>query len=891
MKHFEPKEYQSQVLESTELFFRNCHELGKPSSAFFETTEFLWTRGLPYTSLKGFPEDMPYFCLRIPTGGGKTWLAAKSVKLVNNQLLRSDHSVILWLVPSNQIREQTLKGLQNLDHPLHAALRESGPVTVLSLDDAKSVTRATLDTTTTVIVATRQAFQVGDTEIRKVYDSSGALMHHFDGITERQKRALLQSNDVTPFSLANVLRLRRPFIIVDEAHNSRTELGFDTLAKFRPSGIMELTATPDLVKTPSNVLHSISASELKLEDMIKLPIFLETEPDWQRCLSDAIARRTELNSIADKERRNGANYLRPIVLIQAEPKRKGVETRDVDKVRQELIDNHNIPEDEIIIATGSEKGLEQIDATFEHGVADEKCPVKFIITQKALAEGWDCPSAYILVSMAQLHSSTSVEQLLGRILRQPDARQRDSAALNRSYAFVVSRSFNDTANSLRDRLVEGAGFERKDVADFVKPADPKQQRLDLGSGRAKMTPVPVVLPKKPDLSAVSKEVKAKVKWDNKSKTLTINQPLSSEEALELKAGIDDFVAQDSLVEAALASRTTAIEHYQTPAEMGEVFCIPQIAVYLQGELQLFDDPEALDYPWDLSIYDAHPTTEECNLLDDAFKVAEGGEIDINECGKVIPRFISDLQRDLGLAYQPENWDETKLATWLCKNLPNDSITHASKQAFVAAWVRHFLERSGSGLSRLNQQKFQVRDLLERRISATRKEAVAEAYQQTILEGDDVTVNDLYNFTFHPSIYSPNSYYDPNNSRFGSYDFKRHYYGHIGDFDSKEEFECACVLDQYAEKGIFKFWVRNLSRKEGCSFFLQLSDRRFYPDFICMLPDDRVLIVEYKGGNAYGETKAINDRSIGNLWASLSDGKCMFVMVKNKEWESIQSAIQ
>jgi type III restriction enzyme len=52
---------------------------------------------------------MPHFCLRVPTGGGKTWLAAKSVALVNTHLLRSEHSVILWLVPSKPIREQTLR--------------------------------------------------------------------------------------------------------------------------------------------------------------------------------------------------------------------------------------------------------------------------------------------------------------------------------------------------------------------------------------------------------------------------------------------------------------------------------------------------------------------------------------------------------------------------------------------------------------------------------------------------------------------------------------------------------------------------------------------------------------------------------------------------------------
>lgn len=316
MTAFAPKDYQSRVLESVEAYFKACHELPSPSSAFTITTERLWKLGNPYNPLSGFPEDMPYFCLRVPTGGGKTWLAAKGVSLVNTHLLRTEHSVILWLVPSKAIRDQTIKALKDRNHPYHQALREAGPITIMDLDEAKSITRATLDTTTTIIVATRQAFQVEDEESRKVYQSSGALMHHFENLSPTQRDELLtdgEGNERTvPYSLANVLRLRRPFVVVDEAHNSRTELAFDMLARFRPSGVMELTATPDLERTPSNVLHSVSAGELKLEEMIKLPVVLETEPNWQKCLADAIGRRDALHKIADDERRAGATLFTTI---------------------------------------------------------------------------------------------------------------------------------------------------------------------------------------------------------------------------------------------------------------------------------------------------------------------------------------------------------------------------------------------------------------------------------------------------------------------------------------------------------------------------------------------------------------------------------------------------
>ena len=263
--------------------------------------------------------------------------------------------------------------------------------------------------------------------------------------------------------------------------------------------------------------------------MIKLPIVLETEPNWQQCLADAIARRGELQMLAEQERRKGAAYLRPVILIQAEKRRQGVETLDVERVQKELADNHRVPPEEIVIATGEERGLEMIDSDYVHGIADEACPVKFVITQQALAEGWDCPFAYILVSMATLHSATSVEQLLGRVLRQPEARHRDARALNQSYAFVVSRDFGETARSLRDRLVEASGFERREVAEFVVAAKPEQAPLDIEghTGRIVIHPVVVPLPEKPNLRSMPKDLRDKLAWDDKAQTLTISQPLNA----------------------------------------------------------------------------------------------------------------------------------------------------------------------------------------------------------------------------------------------------------------------------------------------------------------------------------------------------------------------------
>ena len=313
-----------------------------------------------------------------------------------------------------------------------------------------------------------------------------------------------------------------------------------------------------------------------------------------------------------------------------------------------------------------------------------------------------------------------------------------------------------------------------------------------------------------------------------------------------------------------------------------------------GELQLFDDPQVLDYPWDVATYDAAATAQDLAALGAGMKVSEGGEIDVDsDSGKVVSRFLPDMQRDLGLVYSVEHWDALRLATWLCRNLPEPSLTHASKRAFVAAWLSELLRREGFTLARANLQKFLIRKLLESRIRELRQQAVAKAYQQALF-GDDAAsraaVCDQAAFEFHAQAYAPSRDYD---GRFGHFDFRKHFYGRIGDFDSKEEFDCACWLDIQAQQGRMRFWVRNLVRREGSSFFLQKADGRFYPDFVCQLPDSAdqpgaIVAVEYKGADRWDA--AHDDRLIGGLWASLSHGRCGFVMIKDRRWEGIDDLL-
>jgi len=467
------KEFQKRTLDALREYFRACVEKQNANTAFYETTLRRYGLGVPYNPAPELPQ-LPYVCLRLPTGGGKTLVAAHSIAVAKSEYLHTDEPLVLWLTPSNTIREQTLKALRQRKHPYRKAVETAGNnVTVLDIGEALSLQPSQLNGVT-IIVATMQAFRVEETLGRKVYEQNGSLMGHFPASLKPDLLAGLDKHaDGSPvYSLANVLALHRPLVIVDEAHNARTDLSFATLKRFLPSAILEFTATPDTVDYPSNVLHTVSAAELKSEGMIKLPIVLETHQDWRVAISQAIAKRNELEAIARAERAETGEYIRPIILLQAQPTYKNKTSVNVDAVKECLLKDNHIPEDQIAIATGDNNEITNVD------LFATDCPIRYIITVQALREGWDCSFAYILCTVAEQVSATAVEQILGRVLRQPYAKAKARAELNRAYTFATSLHFAQTANSLADALIEN-GFEKQEVRGLIQVAQ-QQQLLESG---------------------------------------------------------------------------------------------------------------------------------------------------------------------------------------------------------------------------------------------------------------------------------------------------------------------------------------------------------------------------------------------------------------------------
>ena len=350
---FRLKDYQARVLESLGDFFRQCSRDGRPEGAF-QAVQLRNNRPpVPYipVQMAGLAAGMPYVCLRVPTGGGKTLLACHAAGLALNQLLQAERGVVLWLVPSNTILNQTADALRDPRHAYRRALELAcGAVEVVTIEEALRLSRAMVEGQTVVIVATIQSFRVEDTTGRKVYDQNCSFSEHLLNIPADRLAELLPGADGKPKpSLVNMLRLRRPVVIVDEAHNARTDLSFATLGNVLPSCIVEFTATPARSKQPSNVLHHVSAAELKAADMVKLPLRVITRHPSQKdqLLAEAITLRADLEKLAAVESQKTGEYLRPILLVQAE------RVDACEPLRERLVGEFGIAKDEVKISVGT----------------------------------------------------------------------------------------------------------------------------------------------------------------------------------------------------------------------------------------------------------------------------------------------------------------------------------------------------------------------------------------------------------------------------------------------------------------------------------------------------------------------------------------------------------
>jgi type III restriction enzyme len=802
--------------------------------------------GAAYRPLPGL-SDAPYCCLRLPTGGGKTLLGAHSIGIATDTYLDRRFPLVLWLVTSAKIEEQTLGALQTPGHPYRQAIEDrfGTTVRVLSIDERRQIRPQDLKDRAVVVVSTVQSFRVTNPEDRNVYRDDEELEPHFTDVTAGADLAKHEegSRHGKPIaSFANLLKLHRPLLIVDEAHNFTSTLSAETIGRIAPSAVIEFTATP----VRSNVIVSATAAELKASDMIKLPIHLSQHGNWQAAIAHAVDNRAWLEGIAKRD----PGGIRPIALYQAQPATANAEAT-VEVVRQHLIDDCRIPAENIAIATGDQRELDGIN------LFDPACTIEHVITVDALKEGWDCSFAYVFCSLASIRSHGAVEQLLGRVLRMPFATRRSSEELNRAYAHVSEKNFFEAAEGLRDRLVAMGFDEQTALAAIVEqPAE-----FDYGSashGLLYENPQRPVLTvaERPDQSAWSQEMvaAARIAEDGSGGVaITFNRHASDEILRELaKAIATTEVNPQAAVESFIARRTVE----RSPAERGETINVPRLAIERDGQLEIAYPETLVDVGgWDLSQVDVDLPGFALTEQPDTF------EMDVD--GDQIVWTRIDADRELALD-DATDWDVAALSRWLDRNTKQADVS----QPICLEYCRRVVERLAEriSLAQLVRGKYALRRAVTSRVRELRGEAGQRGVQVILSDMLPVLALGENGFSFSKSGYDPRTPYS------GGWRPKKHLFGQVGDLKhASEEWQCAVVLDDHPA---VKHWVRNVDRTYW-SYWLPTSTDRFYPDFIAELSDGRVLVVEYKGLDRAQSTENREKRNIGNRLAEVSNGRVLF----------------
>lgn len=546
---------------------------------------------------------------------------------------------------------------------------------------------------------------------------------------------------------------------------------------------------------------------------------------------------------------------------------KGEACITYDVLKQSLVDDFKIDEEQIAIATGKLNELDDVP------ILKRDQPVRFIITVDKLREGWDCPFAYILCSVANLSSRTAVEQILGRILRMPYAKRRAHEALNVAYAYVTSSEFVESANALTEALVQ-SGFERFEAKSFVKPL--RTGKLDFGPLFDQTRTVAEVLSDKPSLDGLPVGLREKVcvrERDDLVEITYTGPALTDEDQTAIEAAVSR--PEDKLAVKRLVRKSRGEDAW--PAAMGVPFEVPVLAVRVDGQLELFED-RFREAPWRLGECDAALSEGEFSVEAGSGRAAV---VDVEEAGKIKYRFVEDLARQLSFLDVRGPKTESALAVWLDYAIVHPDITHNEAGMFLRRAIDSLIRERGISLEELVRRRFRLRDALEERIRSLRRSAHKQSYQMMLLPdaAAPLEVSPTLCFTF------PHTQYPANRVYTGPADFRKHYYQRPGDMNG-EETECAVMLDSMRD---VKFWVRNLERG-SFSFWLPTSTDRFYPDFVAELADGRHLVVEYKGADRWSNDDSREERAVGELWAERSGGRCVFVMPKGRDFDAITAAI-
>lgn len=785
---------------------------------------------------------VPHVCLKVPTGGGKTFMACAAIKKLFEAMPKSKLKVVVWLVPSESILQQTVRNLSNTGHPYRQRLDAdfAGRTEIYTKEQLLNGQNFSPDTVRdmlSVCILSYGSLRINSRirDVRKVYQENGNLLRFAEYFQDRE--VLLA--DTPDTALIQVLRQLSPVVIVDESHNAASDLSIEMLSNLNPSFILDLTATP---RKESNIISYVDARELKKEHMVKLPVVVYNRTSRQNVIHDAIQLRDSIEKQAIAEEENGGEYIRPIVLFQAQPNIKGKENETYNKIKQTLIDI-GIAEREIAIKTSDVDDLDKID------LMSKDCPIRYIITVNALKEGWDCPFAYILASLANKTSTVDVEQIVGRILRQPYAKEHTSSLLNTSYVLTCSNDFHATLERIVDGLNK-AGFSRKDFRvgnmaeeDSVETPEPMcdQQNLnDMLGGLAENTEVTEDLFEDVD----TKEVKTQLSNPENGSNEELNNMIHQAEVQADEYNDSVFNTGDlGFTGGELGDMLTQNAMQPQFKESAEKLRIPQFFIEttpdLFGEAFELLEPENLSEGFSLSGQDA----------DVSFELATGEmfQVDLQEQGEAVPK------------YKRTTKSESKFIREYLARLPQEKKINVCidnicglinrNNRYAASEISEYVRRIVSNMTDDEVTAMETSYVIYAKKIQDKIELLEDAYREKQfykwLDSGKIVCKDHYEL---PKIITPANTSD--SIPYSLYEAEK---------DDLNNFEQR-LIDIIVGLPNIRWWHRIIERKG----FRLNGFINHYPDFLVTTKSGKIVLIEAKGDYLDGDDSK-SKLKLGRQW--------------------------
>ncbi len=798
-------------------------------------------------SIKG----VPHVCMKVPTGGGKTFMACAAVRRIFDELPQGKPKMVVWLVPSEPILVQTTTNLMNPDHPYTRRLNAdfNGRVGVLTKEmllNGQNFTPDTVHEQLTICILSYGSLRIDSKkkDVRKVYQENGNLKNFADYFKDDSE--LL--DDTPDTALIQALRHLSPVVIVDESHNAGSDLSVEMLNNLNPSFVLDLTATP---RKNSNIISYVDARKLKTESMVKLPVIVYNRTTRDSVIDDAIHLRSILEQQAIDEEKSTGVYIRPIVLFQAQPKNNN-DNDTFDKVKDILL-GRGIPEEQIAIKTS------KVDDLGKTNLLSRDCPVRYIITVNALKEGWDCQFAYILASLANKTSKVDVEQILGRILRQPYARKHGEKLLNSSFVLTCSNAFHETLDSIIAGL-NNAGFSRKDyrTADVVPVSESVALASEpqLEQNTMHFTPEPTLEPEiEDDFSDIhtpvdpvpyTETVKTASPYveemiSQAEKTADQYEEETKEESVWIGGELGEILKQYCIQE----QFTEQVKTLKIPQ-----FCIESVPDLFGGNTALITK-ESLLKGFSLSEQDASVSF--------SLSLGEMFEIDVESQGEAVPKYkkLSSLEdeylRKLFAKMAPEEKIE-RCTNSICHELNRDNAFSTSE---VESYVRRIIANmTEDELAALETSYFTYANRIKEKIKSLQEAYMQERFYD-LIERDRVFTDDTYSF---PMIITPSESTDKVTKSLYEAEWD-----HMNGFERK-------TLDVIAGCDGVLCWHRIIEKKGFCiNAFIN-----HYPDFIVMMKSGKIVLVEAKGDDRdNGDSR--RKLKLGKTWASLAGRRFKYYM--------------